>query len=125
MQLHLHLRPVCLHAACVCVCVHFSFGQSYQHLTKLRIRSRVLLETLIVAQLVTSILQIPKLPCSVRKSRPLAPVMSQMSPAHNPPLYACFFIIILSGVRLSPLGTAATTGPMYQPQMVTVEQFVE
>jgi hypothetical protein len=28
-----------------------------------------------------------------------------------------FFIIILSGVRLSPLGTAATTGLPYQPQM--------
>jgi hypothetical protein len=35
-------------------------------------------------------------------------------------------IIILSGVRLSPLGTAATTGLLYQPQMmVTVEQLVE
>jgi hypothetical protein len=29
-----------------------------------------------------------------------------------------FVIIILSGVRLSPLGTAATTGLLYQPQMV-------
>jgi hypothetical protein len=28
------------------------------------------------------------------------------------------FIIILSGVRLSPLGTAATTGLLYQPQMI-------
>jgi hypothetical protein len=28
-----------------------------------------------------------------------------------------FFFIILSGVRLSPLGTAATTGLLYQPQM--------
>jgi hypothetical protein len=27
-------------------------------------------------------------------------------------------IIILSGVRLSPLGTAATTGSLYQPQMI-------
>jgi hypothetical protein len=27
-------------------------------------------------------------------------------------------IIILSGVRLSPLGTAATTGLLYQPQMI-------
>jgi hypothetical protein len=29
-----------------------------------------------------------------------------------------FIIIILSGVRLSPLGSAATTGLLYQPQMV-------
>jgi hypothetical protein len=28
-----------------------------------------------------------------------------------------FFIITLSGVRLSPLGTAATNGLLYQPQM--------
>jgi hypothetical protein len=27
-------------------------------------------------------------------------------------------IIVLSGVRLSPLGTAATTGVLYQPQMI-------
>jgi hypothetical protein len=33
------------------------------------------------------------------------------------------FIIILSGVRLSQLGSAATIGLLYQPQMmVTVEQ---
>jgi hypothetical protein len=33
---------------------------------------------------------------------------------------ASFFIIIiiLSGVRLSPLGTVATTGLLYQPQMI-------
>jgi hypothetical protein len=29
-----------------------------------------------------------------------------------------FNIIILSGVRLSPLGTAATTGLLYQPHMI-------
>jgi hypothetical protein len=29
-----------------------------------------------------------------------------------------FFVIILSGVRLSPLGTAATTDLLYQPQMI-------
>jgi hypothetical protein len=29
-----------------------------------------------------------------------------------------YFFIILSGVRLSPLGTAATTGLSYQPQMI-------
>jgi hypothetical protein len=29
-----------------------------------------------------------------------------------------FIIIIVSGVRLSPLGTAATTGLLYQPQMI-------
>jgi hypothetical protein len=28
------------------------------------------------------------------------------------------YIIILSGVRLSPLGIAATTGLVYQPQMI-------
>jgi hypothetical protein len=28
------------------------------------------------------------------------------------------FFITLSGVRLSPLGTAATTGLLYQPQMI-------
>jgi hypothetical protein len=27
-------------------------------------------------------------------------------------------IIILNGVGLSPLGTAATTGPLYQPRMI-------
>jgi hypothetical protein len=34
--------------------------------------------------------------------------------------YKCiyFFIIVLSGVRLSPLGTAATIGLLYQPQMI-------
>jgi hypothetical protein len=35
-------------------------------------------------------------------------------------------IIIISGVRLDPLGTAATIALLYQPQMmVTVEQLVE
>jgi hypothetical protein len=29
-----------------------------------------------------------------------------------------FFFYIVSGVRLSPLGTAATTGLLYQPQMI-------
>jgi hypothetical protein len=29
-----------------------------------------------------------------------------------------FIIIVLSGVRLSPLATAATTGLLYQPQMI-------
>jgi hypothetical protein len=28
------------------------------------------------------------------------------------------FFIIVSGVRLSPLGTAAATGLLYQPQMI-------
>jgi hypothetical protein len=32
---------------------------------------------------------------------------------------ACIIIIIIiSGVRLSPLGTAATTGLLYQPRMI-------
>jgi hypothetical protein len=29
-----------------------------------------------------------------------------------------YFFIIVNGVRLNPLGTAATTGLLYQPQMV-------
>jgi hypothetical protein len=29
-----------------------------------------------------------------------------------------FFFLIVSGVRLSPLGTVATTGLLYQPQMI-------
>jgi hypothetical protein len=37
-----------------------------------------------------------------------------------------FIIIIVSGVRLNPLGTAATTGLLYQPQMmVIVEKLVK
>jgi hypothetical protein len=32
-----------------------------------------------------------------------------------------YFFIILSGVRLSPLGTAATTGLLYQPRMIDDE----
>jgi hypothetical protein len=32
--------------------------------------------------------------------------------------FLIIFIDILSGVRLSPLGTAATTGLLYQPQMI-------
>jgi hypothetical protein len=34
------------------------------------------------------------------------------------PVLIYLFIIILSGVRLSPLGTAPTTGLLYQPQMI-------
>jgi hypothetical protein len=36
---------------------------------------------------------------------------------HHERLY-CFFVIILSGVTLSSLGTAATTGLLYQPHMI-------
>jgi hypothetical protein len=32
--------------------------------------------------------------------------------------YLIFFFLILSRVRLSPLGTAATTGLLYQPQKI-------
>jgi hypothetical protein len=32
--------------------------------------------------------------------------------------YGLFFYIILSGVRLSPLGTAAITSLLYQPQKI-------
>jgi hypothetical protein len=34
------------------------------------------------------------------------------------PWIIIFIIIIISGVRLSPLGTAAATGVLYQPQMI-------
>jgi hypothetical protein len=33
-------------------------------------------------------------------------------------MYYLFFIIILSGVRLSAVGTVATTGLLYQPQTI-------
>jgi hypothetical protein len=35
-----------------------------------------------------------------------------------PRIYNFFIIILLSRVRLSPLGIAATTGLLYQPQMI-------
>jgi hypothetical protein len=38
-------------------------------------------------------------------------------PQENYTRYDHFFIVV-SGVRLSPLGTAATTGLLYQPQMI-------
>jgi hypothetical protein len=100
-------HPVRLDASCACVYTELPTA-----------RSRFLLQKLIVAQLVTSSLQIPKLPCRVRKRRPLVPVLSHMIPP------VCLFIIIIiiisHGVRLivSPLGTAATTGLLYQPQMI-------
>jgi hypothetical protein len=37
-------------------------------------------------------------------------------PVRSPPLY--YFFIIVSGVRLNPLGSAPTTGLLYQPQMI-------
>jgi hypothetical protein len=33
-------------------------------------------------------------------------------------VYKVIFFIIFSGVRLNPLGTVATTGLLYQPQMI-------
>jgi hypothetical protein len=33
-------------------------------------------------------------------------------------VFIIYFFIIVSGVRLSPLGTAATTGLLYQPQTI-------
>jgi hypothetical protein len=36
----------------------------------------------------------------------------------NPDSTATEFFIIVSGVRLSPLGTVATSGLLYQPQMI-------
>jgi hypothetical protein len=41
------------------------------------------------------------------------------------PQHIIILWIILRGVRLSPLGTAATTGLLYQHQMVIVEQLLE
>jgi hypothetical protein len=41
-----------------------------------------------------------------------------LSTLYNLSFHEVFFIIILSGVRLSPLGTVATTGLLYQPQMI-------
>jgi hypothetical protein len=41
---------------------------------------------------------------------------SQLQPIRA--LSECLFFIIVSGVRLSPLGTAATTGLLYQPQLI-------
>jgi hypothetical protein len=35
-----------------------------------------------------------------------------------PPNVFLVFIIIISGVGLSPLGTAATSGLLYKPQMI-------
>jgi hypothetical protein len=34
-----------------------------------------------------------------------------------------FFVVILSGTRLSPLGTAATSGLLYQPHMIDEEDW--
>jgi hypothetical protein len=33
-------------------------------------------------------------------------------------LYSLFFLVSLGGVRLSPLGTSATVGLLYQPRMI-------
>jgi hypothetical protein len=50
--------------------------------------------------------------------------MDRESVCMMPCTYACvprlffLFFITLSGVGLSPLGTAATTGLLYQPQMI-------
>jgi hypothetical protein len=46
------------------------------------------------------------------------PLWTKYSPRHHFELSEMFVIIIFSGVRLSPLGTAATIGLLYQPQMV-------
>jgi hypothetical protein len=49
-----------------------------------------------------------------KSKKPSKPIISWMEVAD----FYYYFFIILSGVRLSPLGTAATTGLLYQPQMV-------
>jgi hypothetical protein len=51
-----------------------------------------------------------------------------MSSAPNSSFILLFLVIIIihSWVRLSPLGTAVTTGLLYQPQMMVIlEQTVE
>jgi hypothetical protein len=41
-----------------------------------------------------------------------------MEKVQKPSNSVYYFFIIVSGVRLSPLGTAATTGLLYPPQMI-------
>jgi hypothetical protein len=60
-----------------------------------------------------------------RLSFRLAILFDFRPPISNSFSYLCFlsfyfllFFIVLSGVRLSPLGIAATTGLFYQPQMI-------
>jgi hypothetical protein len=40
-------------------------------------------------------------------------------------MYVCSFFVTWGGVRLSPLGTSPTSGLLYQPRMMNVEQSVE
>jgi hypothetical protein len=49
------------------------------------------------------------------------------SPMHCSNCRSRLFFIIVSGVRMSPLGSAATTGLLYQPQiiMMIMEKLVE
>jgi hypothetical protein len=49
---------------------------------------------------------------------PACSIVPQPTTLLRTPIYIIIFIIILVGVRLSPLGTAATIGPLYQPQML-------
>jgi hypothetical protein len=37
--------------------------------------------------------------------------------------YASFFLVSLGGVRLSPLGTSATVGLLYQPRMIDDDDY--
>jgi hypothetical protein len=48
-------------------------------------------------------------------SRPVETITRQLAARL---IIIIIIIIIISGVRLSPLGTAATTGLSYQPQMI-------
>jgi hypothetical protein len=71
------------------------------------------------AQEFPNILRNPKDNRHFHKSPPLVPILSQISTDNTTPCYLSIIIFfIISGVRLSPLGTAATSGLLYQPQML-------
>jgi hypothetical protein len=54
----------------------------------------------------------------LRNVRPREHIPEDSIHNHHRRYYYFVVIIILSGVRLSPLGTAATIGQLYQPQMI-------
>jgi hypothetical protein len=58
-----------------------------------------------------------KTPKKENNNYPMTPP-AQPGPRRGHRLLLLIFIIILSGLRLSPLGTAATTGLLYKPKMI-------